>query len=93
METKVITSKQYSISWRDVLRSAILSAIVSALTLIQQNLYKQDFIFNWKYIAMAAISTFIGKLLFAFLQADRVLTVPGKDADLKDTAEQIKTVV
>ncbi len=93
METKVITSKQFSLQWRDYLKSAILSAVIAVLTAVQQSLDKGEFTFNWKTIAMVAVGAFVGKLLLAFVQTDRAIVIPGTDTELKDTTKRIEKVV
>lgn len=91
METKVITSTQFKIAWRDIVRSALFSAVTTAVTVFQQSI--DGGAFNFKFIGMAAVGSFVGKILIAFFQPDKVVVVPGSDSDLKDTAKQIKRVI
>lgn len=93
METKVISSKQFSLQWRDYFKSALLSALIAVLTAVQQSLDKGEFVFNWKTLAMVASGAFVGKLLISLLQKDRAIVIPGADTDLKEATKQIKRVV
>lgn len=87
METKIIESKQYNISWRDVLRSCIFSAVTGGLTALQQAL--DSGIFNWKSIAMATVGGFVAKLLINFAQKDKLVIIPSSDVNLKDIAQVV----
>ena len=93
METKVISSKQFSLKWRDILRGLIMAVLTPAIVIAQQSIESGVFVFNWKQIAMAAIGGGLAYILKNFLEPDKVIAVTGKETDLKDTEKQIKKVV
>lgn len=52
-----------SLGLSDLLKGAIMAAIVPVLTVIQQSVTAGELIFNWKSIGIAAIAGFVGYLL------------------------------
>lgn len=97
METKVVTSKQFSLNVRDFLRgllTAMFTAIVPTLNELALSLQNGgEFHFYWKQILGYAISGGIGYLILNFISKSKVIAVTSKESDLKDTEKQIKKVV
>lgn len=71
---KTRVSKQFSLSWIDYLKGAVVSALTSSLVVVQASLNAGEFVFNWKLIAMTALGGFIGYLLKNFFEPTKIIT-------------------
>jgi len=83
---KVITSKQFSLKFRDFLKGAFLAILTSVSIAVQQSLDKGELSFNWKYIGMTAVGTFISYLLKNYLDKPKVVVT----TQTNDDAEALK---
>lgn len=91
---KVITSKQYALQWRDVVRGFLIATITSALVVIQQTIESGTLTLNWRSIGMAAIGGGVAYLLKNWLiEPAKVITVAGSNVKAEDAAEKIKEAV
>jgi len=83
---KIVTSKQFSLKFRDFLKGALMAVLVPCLLIIQQSLDKGEFTFNWKAIGMTAIGAFFAYLTKNFLDKPKVIMV----TDSNQAAETLK---
>ncbi len=94
METKVIKSEQFSINFRDLGKGLIISALTSALVLIQTSLGAGQLTFNWTQIGTAALA---GGLAYLFkngvLEPPKVITIVDNNSKVEQAKEDIKQVV
>lgn len=76
----VTTSNQFTLNSRDVLKGLIMAVILPVLTIIQTSVSNGELTFNFKAIAIAAISGFIAYIIKNFLSpAEIVITNPPKE--------------
>lgn len=85
---KVIISKQWALSLRDLLRGGIIAAISPVFTIIIQSLNAGDFTFSWKSILNVAIISFLTYLSKNFVEPSKVIVPTQTD----NTAEVAKTI-
>lgn len=91
---QVITSKKFTLQWRDIVRGFIMAGLTSALFVIQQSVESGELKFNWHTIGMAAIGGGVGYLLKNWLiEPAKVITVAGSNVKAEDAAEKIKEAV
>lgn len=82
-----VTSKQFTLNTRDIIRGIIMAVAVPVVTIITQSLDAGNLTFNWKAIAIAALSGFFGYLVKNFLSPTEITIVPAS----KEEAEQVKS--
>lgn len=75
METKTITSKQFTLQARDWVKGALMAALTPALVIIQQSIDAGIWTFNWKVIGMSAAAGFMAYLMKNFLEPSKVVEV------------------
>ena|SRR5665213_1892565 len=63
-------STKFSLSILDFLKGLIIAVLTPALLIIQQSLSAGIVVFNWKTIAMASVSGFVGYLIKNFFTDD-----------------------
>lgn len=88
---QVITSKKFSLQWRDVLRGFIMAGLTSALVVVQQSVESGELKFNWHSICMAAIGGGVAYLLKNWL-IEPAKTIVTSDSNQKavNATEKIK---
>jgi len=68
MEDKtVVTSKQFSIDWKDTAKSLIMAALGAVMAVIETSIESGDFHFDWQAIwktALAACIAYLTKNFF-----------------------------
>lgn len=72
---KTRVSKQFTLGWVDAFKGALVSALTSALVIIQSSLDAGQFVFNWKVIGMTALAGFVGYLLKNLFEPTKIITV------------------
>lgn len=73
---KQVTSNQYSLNSRDLIRGAIVAVIGAALTSVQQFLAEGGFeAINWKTVLTVAVSALVSYLTLNFFNATKTITV------------------
>ena len=87
----VITSKKFTLQWRDVIRGVLMAAMTSALVIVQQSVESGNLNFNWQSIAMAAIGGGVAYILKNWL-IEPAKTIVTSDTNLKadNVSEKIK---
>lgn len=66
MENQIVTSKQYSLDWRDLAKGFLMSVITAALTVVAESLEAGSMIFDWKHIGVAALTAGVAYLMKNF---------------------------
>lgn len=74
MENQIVTSKQYSLDWRDILKGLFVSVGTSVLVIIENSISAGQFEFNWKQIGIAALGSAVAYLLKNFFTPSTVKT-------------------
>jgi len=73
----VTTSSKFTLNSRDVIKGLIIAVILPVLTIIQTSVDSGTLTFNWKAIAIAAVSGFVAYIIKNFLSpAEIVITNP-----------------
>lgn len=87
----VITSKKFTLQWRDVIRGVLMAAMTSALVIVQQSVESGNLNFNWHSIAMAAVGGGVAYILKNWL-IEPAKTIVTSDTNIKadNVAEKIK---
>ena len=67
MEKEIVTSKQFTIDWRDIAKGLLMAVITPVLFIIQQSLVAGELTFNWKAIGIAAVSGGVAYIIKNFL--------------------------
>lgn len=70
---KKITSRQFTIDFRDLLRGAALTAITSVLTYLVNAFSDSTFVFQWKPVGKVALVTIMGYLLRNFFEPAKTM--------------------
>lgn len=89
----VVASPQFTLKWRDFLRGLILAVLASVVTIIQESLETGEFSLDWNRIGIVALSAATAYLVKNYFEPSKVITVVGKEATTKETAETIKEAV
>ncbi len=85
-DISVVTSKQFTVNIRDLLRGGLLAVISAVLTTIQTSLAANTFVMNWKAIGIVATTTLISYLLKNFFEPAKTIV------EFKPPVEQPTTV-
>lgn len=71
---KIITSKQFSLDYRDLLKGSLMAGLTSGFTIVQQLIDSGNFDkIDWKHTVMAAVGGFIGYLAKNFFTPSKVV--------------------
>lgn len=88
---KVITSKKFTLQWRDAARGLIMAALTSALVVVQQSIEAGQLDFNWQSIAMAAVGGGVAYLLKNWLiEPPKTIVVSDTNTKAENATETIK---
>lgn len=94
METKVIESKQGSLSIRDFLRGLAIAVGTAVLGLIAQVVESGSLDFDWKAIGVAALSAaiiYLGKNWL--VEPPKTIVISDSNATAKEVTKEVKQVV
>ena len=72
MSKQIITSKQYTIDIRDGVKALVVAILTPVILLVQQSIMANDLVFNWRTLAMAALSGGVGYLVKNFFTSSEV---------------------
>jgi len=95
----IITSNQFTLNMRDLIRGLILGIIVAVIPIIQETITTWvdggDFILNYREIVGISWKTTVGYLTLNFFNAGKVITVPEKDKgeNVHNTARKVKEAI
>jgi len=81
MADQVVTSKQFTLNTRDVIRGFILAVIGAVLTAILNSLSSGTLTFNWKQIGIVAATTGVSYLLKNFFEPATIVTPVPSETD------------
>lgn len=94
---KVVTSKQFSFSKRDIIRSLLIAVIVAVIPVMQE---AKDtwvdggaFVIDWRAMVDACWKATVGYLTLNFFSKGKVIALPESSDDLKTTENQVKRAV
>jgi len=87
---KIITSRQFSLKFRDFLKGALMAVLVPCLLIVQQSLDKGEFTFNWKAIGMTAVGSFVAYLLKNFVDKPKVIMIASSNENAEDLKEDLQ---
>lgn len=73
MPETIVTSKQFTLNLRDVLKGLIMAVLVPVATIITQSIDQGSLTFNWKAIGLAAIGGFVAYLVKNFLSPSQIV--------------------
>lgn len=62
-------SKKFSLNWRDVTKGLLVAAGTSVAVFIQECLDKEEWVWDWKSVLMAAVGGGLTYLIKNFFQA------------------------
>jgi len=82
-----VTSKQFTVNLRDVIKGLLMAVLVPVVTIISQSLEAGSLTFNWKAITIAALSGFVGYLVKNFLSPTQITITPASN----EQAEAVKS--
>lgn len=74
MEDKIVTSKQYSLDWRDFLKGLFVSVMTSVLVIIENSISAGQFKFNWREIGIVALGSAVAYLIKNYFTPSTVKT-------------------
>lgn len=74
MENKTITSKKYTLDWRDFGKGLLVSTGTAVLVVVQNSIEGGHLEFNWKQIGIAAIGAAVTYLLKNFFTPAKIKT-------------------
>lgn len=74
MENQIVTSKQFTIDWRDAGKGFLIAAITGAFTVITESLDAGTLHFDWKNIGIASLTAGIAYLAKNFFTKSEVKT-------------------
>lgn len=72
----IVTSKQYTINWRDAGKGVLVSAITGALTAAEQALTTTPVVISWKTIGIAGLAALGAYLLKNFFTPSQTVIKP-----------------
>lgn len=58
-----MTSKKYSLNWKDALKGLVTASLTSLMFFVQTTLDSGSFVFEWKKLAIAFVSGGVGYLI------------------------------
>lgn len=87
MANEVVTSKQFTVNWRDIAKGFLMAAIGAALSPILESLQAGIFKIDWLHVAAGAITAGLAYLMKNFFTPSQ--TVIKLDPPLKDGAKVI----
>lgn len=94
MEPKVVVSKKFSLGNRDWWRSLVMAMLTPVIFIIQQTIDKGEFVFNWKLIAMTAISAGVAYLIKNFsIEPPKTIVTTETNTKAENASQRIKEVV
>lgn len=70
----VVTSKQYTLDWRDAAKGFIVAAITAGVTVIAESLETGTLHFDWKNIGIVSLTAGIAYLTKNFFTKSEVKT-------------------
>lgn len=75
MEEKIVTSKKFTLNWRDIGQSLLLAVGTDVLVVVQQTIESGNLNFDWKHIAYIAIGSTVTYLTRNFLREAKTVTL------------------
>lgn len=86
MSQTTVTSTQFTLNVRDVLKGLLMAVLTPVILIISQSVNAGSLVFNWHSIAIAALSGGLAYLIKNFFTAPQVIMtdVP------KETVQQVK---
>lgn len=97
METKVVTSKQFTWNLRDFTRGFILAVIAAVIPIFEDVINSwvqgEPLVINWIIVKNTAIVAAVSYLILNFSSKSKVIAITGTGVDLKDTEKQITKVI
>ena len=79
-----VTSKQFSLNARDLVKGLIMAVILPVLNVIQQSIEAGSFTLDWKRIGLLAAGGFIAYLIKNFLTPAEVVVTGVKNDTIND---------
>jgi len=79
-----VTSKQFSLNARDLVKGLIMAVILPVLNVIQQSIEAGSFTLDWKRIGLLAAGGFIAYLIKNFLNPAEVVVTGVKNDTIND---------
>lgn len=74
MENQIVTSKQYTLNWRDLAKGFLMSVITAALTVMAESLQAGTLKFDWQDIGAVSALAGIAYLLKNFFTKPEIKT-------------------
>jgi len=87
MANEVVTSKQFTVNWRDILKGLLMAVIGAALSPVLESLEVGNWVIDWKHVAAGAITAGVAYLMKNFFTPSK--TVIKLDPPLKEGAKVI----
>lgn len=95
--TKVVTSKQYTLNVRDIVRGLLVGIIMAAIPVIQETIDTWvaggDFVVNVRQLVDVSWKATLAYLTLNFFSQTKIMALPEKKADVQETEKQVKKVV
>lgn len=86
MENKEVTSKQFQVNIKDILRSLVLAVGTPLLVQIQRVLDSGTWDFNWKQLGMIAVGAAVAYLLKNFFTSPSI-KIPIENKEVEASKE------
>lgn len=91
---KVITSKKFTLQWRDAIKGLIVAALTAPITTIYDSLSAGELDINWGKIGASALAGGLAYVLKNWLiEPPKVITVTDTNTKAENAAERVKEVV
>lgn len=91
---QVIESPKFSLNWRDLGKGVIVSALTSALVVIQNSLGQGELTFNWTQIGSAAVASIVAYLFKNLvIEPPKTIVIAESNEKLAVTTQEIKQTV
>lgn len=79
-----VTSKQYTLNLRDLVRGALVAIITPVFTIMLTSLNAGELVFNWKAIGATALAALLSYLLKNFLTSTEITIKPASNEMVDD---------
>lgn len=74
MENQIVTSKLYSLNWRDIAKGFLTAAISAGITVIYESLRAETIVFDWKDIGLVSLTAGFAYLIKNFFTKPEIKT-------------------
>lgn len=92
-QTSPTTSKQFSVNLIDITKGLVTSVLTPVFLIMISSLEQGSLTFDWKNIAIVALSAFLGYILKNFLTPSRIVITDKTQVDaVKDGDAKVEVV-